>query len=681
MNPPRPGKPRVALCALSLLAVNIAIAVKLFGVEYSAYNISIEGTFIAIARIMAKYPGQWSWWPFWNGGLPFEVAYLPFSHWIVAAFTLLTGLLGFTLSAARSYHIVSAAIYVASALSVFWMALELSRRLIVSWMAALAYSCISVSALMVPILALDGLGALNLRRLQALVFYGESPHTTALALLPAAIVCFSRALTIPAVKWKILAGVLAAGVVLSNAFGIVVLPVALLCWLMAFPARPWWKRPVTAGAIATVSYGWISPWLSPAMIRAIRANSFTTSGDFRYRAASWVALAAIGAGFLLLWLALRRGKASSHLQFFALFGYVPTAIMMPWSLWNIAVLPQPHRYQLEMDLALLLAIVFAGAAVLDRLSLSVRTAVVAVAGAGLTLQMVHTVVYARDLIRSVEPGQLSEYRIAKWLDQNRPGQRAFISGSDSFLYNAFTDSPQLTGGHDQHTVNTFIPIVSFTIYTGMNAGDRDAEYSIFWLKAFGAHLISVPSPESTTYFNPVAHPHKFDGVLPLLWRDRGDSLYEVPTRSASLAHVIPSSTVVTRTPIHGLDIAPVEPYVAALEDPRYPVATFQWKGMSEADIRATVDRGQVIAVQVTYERGWEAWANGKRLTVRGDAIGQMVIEPERTGPCQIWLRYTGGTERVVTRAMSLAAMLLAAAFAWRERRSACGAGCESAADC
>ena len=30
------------------------------------------------------------------------------------------------------------------------------------WMAALAYSCISVSALMVPILALDGLGALNL---------------------------------------------------------------------------------------------------------------------------------------------------------------------------------------------------------------------------------------------------------------------------------------------------------------------------------------------------------------------------------------------------------------------------------------------------------------------------------------------------------------------------------------
>ena len=667
---PRPGKRRLLLCALLLLAVNIAIAAKQFGVEYSAYNISIEGTFIAIPRIMAKYPGQWSWWPFWNGGLPFEVAYLPFTHWMVAAFTLLSGLFGWTLSAARSYHIVTAGIYVVSALSVYWMALDLSRRPMVSWMAALAYSCISVSALMVPIFAVDGLGALNLRRLQALVFYGESPHTTALALLPAAIVCFSRALTTREVKWKILAGVLAACVVLSNAFGIVVLPVALLCWLMAFPGRPWWKRPVTAAAIGIVSYGWISPWLSPAMIRAIRANSFTTSGDFRYRTASWVALAAIGAGFLLLWLAMRRRKVSSYLQFFALFGYVPTAIMMPWSFWNIAVLPQPHRYQLEMDLALLLAIVFAAAAVLDRLSRRVRTAVVAVAAAGLTLQMVHTVVYARDLIRSVEPGQLSEYRIARWLDQNRPGQRAFISGSDSFLYNAFTDNPQLTGGHDQHTVNTFIPIVSFTVYTGMNAGDRDAEYSIFWLKAFGAHLISVPSPESTTYFRPFVHPHKFDGVLPLLWRDRGDSIYEIPSRSSSLAHVIPSSAVVTRTPIHGLDIAPVEPYVAALEDPRYPLATFQWKGMSAADIRATVEPGQVIAVQVTYERGWEAWGNGKRRRVRGDGIGQMVIEPDCTGPCEISLRYTGGTERVVTRAISLAAMLVAVAFAWRGRRRA-----------
>jgi hypothetical protein len=665
MDAAPPGRLRVLLCALLLLVVNIVITATLFGVEYSAYNASIEGTFIAIPRIMAKYPGQWSWWPFWNVGMPFEVSYLPFTHWIVAAFTLLSGL-----SAARSFHIVSAAIYAGTAVCVFWMALELSRRLMVSWMAALAYSCVSVSSLMVPVFASDGGGALNLRRLQVLVFYGESPHTAALALLPVAIVCFSRALTMREVKWKILAGVLAAFVVLSNAFGIVMLPVALLCWLMAFPSRPWWKRPLIAAAIGIVSYGWISPWLSPAMIRAIRANSLTTGGDFRYKVASWVALAAIGAGFLVLWLAMRRYKASAHLQFFALFGYVPTAIVMTWSFWDIAVLPQPHRYELEMDLALLLAIVFAGAALLDRLPARVRTAVVAVAGAGLALQFVHSVVYARNLIRSVEPSQLSEYRIARWLDQNRPGDRAFVSGSGSFLYNVFTDNPQVTGGHNQHTVNTFVPIVGYTVYTGMNAGDRDAEYSIFWLKAFGAHAISVPGPESSDYFKPFVHPHKFDGVLPLLWRDRGDSIYEVPSRSLSLAHVMQASAIVTRTPIHGLDIAPAEPYVAALDDPTYPLATFQWKSMSQAEIRATVDRGQVISVQVTYEQGWEAWANGRRLTVRGDALGQIVIEPKCTGPCRITLSYKGGKERVITRTMSLAAMLVAIVFGWRGWRRA-----------
>src|ERR1019366_6992874 len=137
-----------------------------------------------------------------------------------------------------------------------------------------------------------------------------------------------------------------------------------------------------------------------------------------------------------------------------------------------------------------------------------------------------------------------------------------------------------------------------------------------------------------------ANPRKFDGFLPVLWRDGDDAIYEVPSRSASLAHVTPAAAVPARTPIHGLDIAPVEPYVAALDDPQYPLATFQWKGMSQAEIRATVDRGQVIAVQVTYEPGWEAWANGRRQTVRGDAIGLMVIKPERTGPCQISLRYT-----------------------------------------
>jgi hypothetical protein len=648
---------------LLLIAVNLAIAAKLFGVEWSAYNGSIEGTFIAIPRIMAKYPGQWQWWPFWNGGLPFEVAYLPFTHWLVAGFSLLT-----RLSAARSFHIVSAGIYVCSAPAVFWMALELSRRWGASLIAALAYSSVPASALLLPAIAVDAGGALNLRRLQVLVFYGEAPHTAAVALLPVAVVCFSRALTTRQVKWQLLAGGMSACVVLSNAFGIVMLPVALVCWLMAFPLRPWWRAPLAVAAIGILTYCWISPWLSPSMIRAIRANAATTGGDFRYTERTWTALALVAGGFLLLWGATRLFRAASHLRFFLLLGYVPTAIVMTDYIGKAAIIPQPHRYEVEMDMVLPMALVFAGASILDRVPARVRFAVVAAVIGGLGFQTVHSALYARHLIRAVEPSRLSEYQIAKWLDTHRPGEQAFIFGSSSFLYNAFTDNPQLTGGHEQHTVNTFLPIVRYTIYTGANAGDRDAEYSIFWLKAFGAHLISVPGPGSTDYYyTGIVHPNKFDGVLPLLWRSKDGSIYEVPARSGSLAHVIPASAVVTRTPIHGLDIAPVEAYVAALEDPAYPPATFRWKGMSDAEIEATLRPGQAIGVQVTYERGWEAWANGKRQRVFGDAIGQMVIEPDCLGTCQVSLSYTGGWEHRATRAMSLAAMLAGIAWGWRRR--------------
>ena len=507
------------LSVLVLSIVNLIIVAPLFGVEYSAYNGSIEGTFIAIARVMAKHPGQWSWWPLWNAGMPFENTYLPLLHWFVAAFSGLTGW-----SAARSFHMVTAGIYVCSALAVFWMALVLSRRLAASFVAALAYSCFSVSALLVPAIRADAGGALNLRRLQILVYWGEAPHTLALALLPVAVVCFVHALTTNAVKWKILAGVLAAAVVLSNAFGIVALAVALLCWLLAFRPQPWWRAPSIIAAIGVVSYCWTAPWMSPSMIRAIRMNASTTGGDYRYKAASWIALAILGGGYMLLWLILRRARTAAHVQFFALFGYVFTAIVVTWYAREVAVIPQPSRYQLEMDLLLLLAAVFGGAAIVDRLPKKVRFAVVAAVMISLALQTGHSVRYARGLIRSVEPGSLIECKIAKWMDRNRPGERAFIAGSSSYLYNVFTDNPQFQGGHIQFAVNPFIPGVVYQIQSG-----RSAEVSVLWLKAFGAHAVSVSGPNTPDFYKAFANPRKFDGVLPLLWREGDDAIYEVPS--------------------------------------------------------------------------------------------------------------------------------------------------------
>ncbi len=103
-----------------------------------------------------------------------------------------------------------------------------------------------------------------------------------------------------------------------------------------------------------------------------------------------------------------------------------------------------------------------------------------------------------------------------------------------------------------------------------------------------------------------SNPSKFDGLLPLIWREGGESVYQVPLRTPSLAHVIPSSAVVSRRPIHGLDVADVQTYVAALEDPGNPPASVQWLTPEHARILASVDEGQVISMQMSYDRDWIA---------------------------------------------------------------------------
>jgi hypothetical protein len=266
----------------------------LFSLEYSAHTGSIEGTFIALGRIMAEHPGEWDWWPYWNGGLPFENAYLPGLHWLVAGFSLGTGH-----SPARAYHIVTAGIYSLSALPLFFMLLAFSRKLVASFAAALAYSCFSLSALLVPAVRADVGGVLNLRRLQDFVFWVEPPHALALALTPVAILVFARALSSGEARWKIVAGFLAGCVALSNVFGVVALGMGLLAWLLAYPSRPWFRAWGVAAAIAALSYCWVSPWVSPSLIWAMRENAPLAGGDFRYSAGAWIALAVLAAGYVV----------------------------------------------------------------------------------------------------------------------------------------------------------------------------------------------------------------------------------------------------------------------------------------------------------------------------------------------------------------------------------------------
>jgi hypothetical protein len=212
-------------------------------------------------------------------------------------------------------------------------------------------------------------------------------------------------------------------------------------------------------------------------------------------------------------------------------------------------------------------------------------------------------------------------------------------------------------------------VAVFIIYTGLDAGPHDAEASIFWLKAFGAHTIYVPGPASREHYHPIANSHKFDGILPVLWHEEDDTIFGVPQRSGSMAHVIPRGAVVSRQPVNGVDLDPARAYVAALDDPSLPLARLDWTSPSRAVIDAGMIPGQLVSVQETWMQGWRATANSRPVRVFGDKLGLIVIDPNCSGPCHIDLSFGLTTEGWIVRILSLTVTFLALVLLFVRKRA------------
>src|SRR5438477_3350371 len=84
-----------------LTALNTAICWRLFKTEYIDHFDSNEGSAIAIARYISSHWGQFSWWPLWHCGMPYQDTYVPLLHMAVAVFASLAHI-----PAARAYHAV-----------------------------------------------------------------------------------------------------------------------------------------------------------------------------------------------------------------------------------------------------------------------------------------------------------------------------------------------------------------------------------------------------------------------------------------------------------------------------------------------------------------------------------------------------------------------------------------------
>jgi hypothetical protein len=639
-----------------LFAISAILCRHLFFTEHLSHMGSVDGSYIAMVRFTLRHWNNLSWWPIWFCGMSFQNVYGPVLTFATAAVAVLT-----RQSPAWAFHTLCAVLYCLGPVTLYAAALHVSHSRATAFTSALLFALTSPAGILIPAIRTDVGGPLHLRRLQTMVVYGEYPHIAVLTLIPIALILLDRlrphqsrarqrAELFPIAATALVMAVIAC----TSVTGTVGFAMAAVAWLIALPAKDLTPTLPRLALAAILGYGLAMPWIPPSTIRLVWMNSqwgtsrptpFTPRHIFYFTAialiaaALRIAMAKLGAPLLL--------RLAILLIFFS--GIVVAA----------GILPQPYRFHLEFEMGCCLAVGFLWLKTAGRLHPRAQAAIAApIALALLAVNAVHTGRY----IRPMDIRGTIEYQSAMWFDRHLSGGRVFAPGSISFWLNAFTDTPQLGGCCDQGIPSWEERVALYSVYTGQNMGPREAEVSLLWLQAFGVQAVEAGGPNTREYFKPYSNPPKFDGVLEELWHKGDDVIYRVPQRSKSLAHVMLESQTVSipARPKDGLDITPLQTYVAALNDPQLPGAAMRWTNPHQALIRADLTPNQVISVQVSYDPGWRARASGASIPITSDGLGLIVLHPNCTGPCTIDLDYSGPPEMPFARTAAIVSLLFCA---------------------
>jgi len=649
---------RAAAYAAILFALNLYVSWRLFRLEYSHFMSSIEGAYIGISRHILMNWSDLTWWPAWYSGIPFRNAYPPLLHMLVALTAKVGGF-----SVARAHHIATAGFYCIGPVFAYLMLRRFSGKPFTSFCAALLYTVISPSGLLIRQIAADLDDPLRPRRLSTLVAYGDGPHIAGIALFPLAIWSLDRALVRRGpLDWG-LAAICFIAVVYTNWLAAFALAAMVFCYLLA--GRPWRDWALTA-AFGVMTYCVACPWAPPSMIRTIQFNAQTIGGDFRESYKMLLRFTPIMlVGLAALRLGMRRTPA--YQQMLAMFTFLMCAPTLGWFWFGFSILPQPDRYQLEMDLGITLLMGIGVSALVERAPRRAMHAVILIFF-GLVISQLHRGQrYARGLVEAVDIRTTLEYRSARWLGEYMPGARVLVPGTVSFWLSAFADNAELGGGFAQGVINWENRVAEYEIVSGGGTKPDSIDIEMLWLHAFGIQAIEVGGKGTREYYRAFAMGDKFRGRLPELWREGDDAIYRIPSRNSELAHVMLTSQLVDRAPVNGADVVQVQRYVDAITDPTLPDAKFVWHTNHSAEILANMQPNHVAAVQITYDPGWHAIANGRSAKVRPDGLGLFAVEPQCNGECRIELWWDGGG-REMTVCKGLRASVLVSWLVWTIQR-------------
>jgi hypothetical protein len=560
-----------AFYELVLLWVNFHVGRDFFRNASAPAN-SMHGFWSAIAKWAdgaAWFDGAWfhaTWWPYWDCGIPFELTYapgVPFLTAVVEAVRHVPTLLAF--------NTVSGIVYCAAPLTLFVMAWWMMRSPGYAFVAALFYSLTSATQLIAPDSQFAWRGFWDARRIYLTAVWDDTPHLAALALIPLTILFLSLSIRKRRVGYYAAAAVCIALAALCSAFGPTDTAMAALCLLFVL------ERERLAFNIALVVgigvYAWaMAAFLSPEVIAAI-AQSSNRDGT-GWSNGSYTAVALVVLGWAIVWQLVRRWTLDWRLRFFALFAYLTASVPMVAEFLNRQFLPQPTRYKLEMEMALAMFAVFALRPVVEKMPRSIRAGLLLVLLGFAGEQITNDRKFAKNVLAPANLAGSIESRASVWAERNLPDVRVSMPGSIAQWGTLYSRVPQFSGGSWSMAYN---PVQQFA-NDGVQAVE-DTREPLLWLKAYGVGAVCVVGPGSPEFWKTMHYPRKFDG-LRVLWREDDTTIFEVPRRSSSLAHVVPVSAIVRVAPTDHADQRQVAGYVAALEDAGMPEAMFRWEGIT-----------------------------------------------------------------------------------------------------
>lgn len=646
-------------CCVVLVWINAYICRDLFWTDTAKMN-SMHGFWIALAEQgITPWLGS-NWWPYWDCGIPFQFTYAP----LVPVLTAVWAGVG-RVPHAIAFQSLTASIYCLAPLTLFVMGWRLTRAPAYAFAGALFYSLTAPTQLLIPDSAFSWSSFWDSRRLYLMAVWDDTPHFAALALLPVVVVCLVASLRHRRARYYVPTIVFIALMAAASEFGMMEAVMAAICLLFVFRRYQWRQNLAITAALGGCAYALIAPFFSPSLLLGV--SSASQSREPSLGLPSLTAAALIVVGWVILWQYLPRWTKDWQLQFFAYFAYLTTNIPLLAVYLHRPLLPQPERYKAEMELAWALLLVFGLRGWFQRIPKPLKVSLVCLVSALAAEQVASHRRFAKAILQPGDVSSSIEYRVSRWVEQNLNGARVMLPGSIAQWANTFTMIPQFSGSSWSRAMNPVQQQGLAAIYNGGPTPDEDALASLVWLQAFGVGAVAISGPKSQETWKPYAHPGKFDGVLPLLWRQDDVAIYRVPQRTASLAHVLPRQAFVSHAPRSIRDIAEMERYASALADPQAPIAESQWDGPNRLYVRANAQPGQLISVQVSYHSGWHAHAEGMPVAVHRDGLGLLWLDPGCHGRCEVQLDYDGGWELRITRWISFIAFaaLLFAPPLWR----------------